>query len=111
MLAPDRLLHWTYSHWRNLTPRPTKRSIHTTLLTQKKWDYYSRISMLGQYGISQKLPELPEWMEKRMGVPQSVYKNHVRRFTKEADLFRLTDQPRRSGEGRALGSLPVQSAG
>jgi alpha-galactosidase len=38
-------------------------------------------------------------MEKRMGEHNQIYKNHVRRFTKEANLFRLTDQPRRSGEG------------
>jgi alpha-galactosidase len=100
MLAPNVLLHWTYSHWRNINPPPYQTfNPHDPALTEKKWDYYSRISMLGQYGISQKLPELPGWMEKRMGEHNRIYKNHVRRFTKEANLFRLTDQPRRSGEG------------
>jgi alpha-galactosidase len=114
MLAPNVLLHWTYSHWRNINPPPYQTfNPHDPALTEKKWDYYSRISMLGQYGISQKLPELPEWMEKRMGKHNQIYKNHVRRFTKEANFFRLTDQPRRSGEGERWAafqySLPAES--
>ncbi|HSV86758.1 MAG TPA: alpha-galactosidase [Levilinea sp.] len=100
MLAPDRLLHWTYSHWRNLNPPPYQKfNPHDPALTQKKWDYYSRISMLGLYGISQKLPELPAWMAERINYHNNIYKNHVRRFTKEGHLYRLTDQPLRSGEG------------
>jgi alpha-galactosidase len=100
MLAPDALLHWTFSDWRNLNPpRQQNFNPHDPNLTQKKWDYYSRISMLGLYGLSQKLPDLPAWLAKRMAEHTSIYKNHVRRFIKEADLYRLTDQPRRSGEG------------
>lgn len=100
MLAPDVLLHWTYSHWRHLTPPPYQTfNPRDPSFNQAKWDYYTRISMLGLYGISQKLPELPGWMEKRMGEHNAIYKEHVRRFVKEADLYRLTDQPRRSGEG------------
>lgn len=100
MLAPDVLLHWTYSHWRHLTPPPYQTfDPHDPALTRKKWDYYSRISMLGLYGLSQKLPNLPDWLAQRVVENNAVYKNHVRRFVKEADLYRLTDQPRRTGEG------------
>jgi alpha-galactosidase len=100
MLAADRLLHWTYSYWRNLNPPPYQTfDPHDPSLTPKRWDYYSRISMLGMYGLSQKLPELPEWMTARSIVHNQIYKDHGRRFVKEADLYRLTDQPLRSGEG------------
>jgi len=100
MLAPNVLLHWTYSHWRHLTPPPYQTfNPHDPALTPKKWDYYTRISMLGLYGLSQRLPDLPEWLAQRVVEQNAIYKNHVRRFVKEADLYRLTKQPRRNGSG------------
>jgi alpha-galactosidase len=114
MLAPDVLLHWTYSHWRNLNPPPYQTfDPHDPDLTVQKWDYYARISMLGLYGLSQKLPDLPDWLAQRVVEQNAIYKDHVRRFVKEADLYRLTDQPRRNGEGERWAafqySLPDKS--
>ena len=100
MLAPDVLLHWTYSHWRNLNPPPYQKfNPHSPDLTPVKWDYYTRISMLGLFGLSQRLPDMPVWMAERVAVHNTIYQNHVRRFVQEANLYRLTEQPRRSGEG------------
>lgn len=100
MLAPNVLLHWTYSHWRNLNPPPYQTfDPHDPAFTVKQWDYYTRISMLGLYGLSQKLPDLPEWMARRIAEHNDIYKTGVRRFVREADLYRLTNQPLRSGEG------------
>ena len=100
MLAPDVLLHWTYSHWRNLNPPPYQTfDPRDPNLTVKKWDYYSRISMLGLYGLSQRLPDLPDWLWQRAEQNNRIYKEQVRRFVKEADLYRLTEQPRRDGTG------------
>lgn len=100
MLAPDVLLHWTYSHWRGDDKPPYQTfNPHDPDLTVKKWDYYTRISMLGLYGYSQKLPDLPEWMARRMAEHNRIYKDHVRRFVRQGDLYRLTGQPLRSGTG------------
>jgi alpha-galactosidase len=55
--------------------------------------------MLGRCGFSQKLPELPEWVKNRLAVHMEIYQKHVRRFIRNADLYRLTDQPRRDGSG------------
>ena len=100
MLAPNVLLHWTFSHWRNTNPPPHQTfDPYDPSLTPSKWDYLARISMLGLFGLSQKLPELPDWLYDRIVENIRIYKTHVRRFVKEADLYRLTDQPRRSGEG------------
>ncbi len=60
------------------------------------------MSMLGLYGASQKLPNLPRWVAKRLAEHNQVYKDTVRRFVREGDLYRLTGQPRRSGEGDRL---------
>lgn len=100
MLAPNVLLHWTYSHWRNTDPPPYQRfDPFDPALTREKWDYYTRISMLGWYGISQKLTEIPAWLAGRIGQHNRLYQRQVRRFIREADLYRLTDQPRRNGTG------------
>ncbi len=60
---------------------------------------FTRAGMLGAFGLSQKLPDLPEWVAKRLAAHIRVYKQHVRRFVREGDLYRLTDQPLRSGDG------------
>jgi alpha-galactosidase len=100
MLAPNVLLHWAFSQWRDLGPPPFQNfKPNDPNLTRKKWDYYSRVAMLGVYGLSQKLPDLPAWLAQRIVENNQIYKNHVRRFVKEADLYRLTGQPRRTGEG------------
>ncbi len=100
MLAANTLLHWTYSHWRNTDPPPYQRfDPFDPQLSRAKWDYYTRISMLGWYGISQKLIEIPAWLAERIRQHNRLYQREVRRFIREADLYRLTDQPRRSGIG------------
>lgn len=52
--------------------------------------------MIGLYGYSQKLPLLPDWMAECVAVHNRIYKQTVRRFVAEAQLYRLTEQPRRS---------------
>ncbi len=100
MLAPDVLLHWSFCEWRMETPPPPQIfNPRDPRLTQKQLDYYTRISMLGLYGFSQKLPDLPNWVAARLETHTRLYKEQVRRFVQQADLYRLTDQPRRSGEG------------
>ena len=55
--------------------------------------------MLGAFGLSQKLPELPPWVAERYAAHIELYKTTLRRFVREADFYRLTDQPRRDGGG------------
>jgi alpha-galactosidase len=114
MLAPERLLHWPYGHWRHTNPPPQQKfNPHDPNLTQAQIDYYTRMSMLGLYGASQKLPDLPDWIAKRLAEHTRIYKETVRRFVRQGDLYRLTGQPRRSGEGDRLCafqySLPDES--
>lgn len=100
MLAPDVCLHWSFSDW--LTDRrPAQQNFnpHNPNLSPHQLDYYTRIAMLGIPGFSQKLPDLPEWIIKRLSHHIRIYQEHVRPFVREAVLFRLTDQPRRNGSG------------
>jgi alpha-galactosidase len=100
MLAPNACLHWSFSEWRG-EGRPPQQNFNPRdpYLQPHQFDYYTRMAMLGAFGLSQKLPELPAWVAERLAHHIAIYKTHVRRFVREADLYRLTDQPRRSGEG------------
>lgn len=100
MLAPHVLLHWAFSQWCGTPPTPFQNfDPHDPALTPQKWDYYARVAMLGAYGLSQKLPELPDWLARRIVANHEIYRSHIRRFVKDGDLYRLTTQPRRNGEG------------
>jgi alpha-galactosidase len=99
MLAPAACLHWSYSEW-CCTNHPEQRfNPHNPDLKPHQLDFYTRVGMLGVYGLSQKLPDLPQWIAERIAYHHHIYKTYVRRFIKEGALFRLTDQPRRNGEG------------
>lgn len=98
MLAPDVCLHWSYSDWLGSHPRQ-RFDPRDPALRPHQFDYYARISMLGGFGFSQKLPELPDWMRERMAGHIRDYRTVVRRFVREADMYRLTGQPLREGRG------------
>ena len=114
MLAPDACLHWGFCEWIG-TNRPPYQTFNPRdpQLRPHQFDYYTRMSMLNVYGFSQKLIELPAWVAARLDQHTKVYKAHVRRFVKTADLYRLTGQPRRDGSGERWTafqySLPDQS--
>jgi alpha-galactosidase len=98
LLAPNAWLHWGWSEWINghpgqdFNPRDPNLQPH-------QLDYYVRIGMLGAFGLSQKLPELPAWIVKRYAAHIDLYKTTLRRFVREADFYRLTEQPLRDGGG------------
>ena len=102
MLAPDVCLHWGWSEWmtreqgghpyQTFNPRDPQ-------LQHYQLDYYTLNGMLGGYGLSQKLPELPESVRHRYTQLIDIYKNQIRRFVLEADVYRLTDQLQREGKG------------
>jgi alpha-galactosidase len=99
MLAPNAWLHWGYSEWINGHP-PQQFNPRDPALQPHQLDYYVRIGMLGAFGLSQKLPELPEWVAQRYAAHIALYKETLRRFVAEADFLRLTGQPRREGGER-----------
>lgn len=103
MLAAERLLHWPFGDWRNTNPPPQQNfNPRDPNLTPAMFDFYTRTAMLGFFGSSQKLPDLPAWVADRLKAHNQIYKETVRRFVREGDLYRLTGQPRRSGEGDRL---------
>jgi alpha-galactosidase len=102
MLAPDVCLHWGWSEWMTQEQGGhTHQSFNPRdpLLQQYQLDYYTLNGMLGGFGFSHKLPELPDWVRHRYTQLIDIYKNHVRPVVLKADVYRLTEQPQREGLG------------
>lgn len=98
MLAPDACLHWGYSEWAFAEHPSQTFNPRDPALQPHQVDFYTRISMLRRFGFSQRLPDLPEWVAQRYAEHIQFYKTVMRRFVREADMYRLTGQP--LGEGR-----------
>ena len=98
MLAPSAWLHWGWSEWVNQHPKQTFNP-RDPALKPHQLDYYLRIGSLGVFGLSQKLPELPPWIAQQYKQHIELYRGTLRRFVREADFYRLTEQPRRYGLG------------
>jgi alpha-galactosidase len=103
MLAPNVGLRWGYCEWIYDPDDKPHRYQHFNPrdphLTRRQLDYYSIISQLGLFGFSQKLPELPEWVAARFAYHTRQYQQQIKRFIREGDFYRLTEQPRRFGLG------------
>jgi alpha-galactosidase len=98
MMAPNAWLHWGYSEW--ITEHPHQKfNPRDPELRTHQLDYYIRIGMLGAFGISQRLPDLPAPVADRYAAHIRLYRSTLRRFVREADFYRLTDQPRRWKRG------------
>ncbi|HZG57051.1 alpha-galactosidase [Paenibacillus sp.] len=98
MLAPNVCLHWSYCDWLG-EHRYQKFDPSDPSLTRERLDYYTLISMLGGFGVSQKLPELPGWVAERLAFHVGLYRDVVAPFVREADVYRLTEQPKRFARG------------
>lgn len=99
MLHPSVCLHWSWSqttddYLKNCEHNPIKED-----MPMYKFDYIIRNTMLKCPGFSYKLPEMPQWCLQRLKFHIRFQKNVVKSFIRDADMYRLTGQPLRNGEG------------
>lgn len=98
MLPAHACLHWANSEWYGENPNQVFHPDDPNV-TDYELDLYVRSAMLGGLGFSQRLPDLPQWIRERYKAHVVTYQQLVRPFVREADVYRLTDQPRRDGVG------------
>jgi len=110
MLAPDAILHWSYSQWGVSHHKHQQFDPNDPRLTVEQLDFYLHIAMMRGFGFSWRLPELPGWIKERLACHFRLYKTVIRRFVREADLYRLTDQPLREGRGDRWSAFQFQLA-
>ena len=92
MLAPSACLHWLWSDCNGIF-NPLK--LYDGKIEDYRLDYYARISMLNVFGLAHPLPLLPTGIKEKLAEHIRFYKEKVKKFVQEADLYHLTDQPRR----------------
>jgi alpha-galactosidase len=98
VLAPEVCLRWSWSE--SAQGSSEKRfDPHDPNLQPHQLDYYIRTALLGAAGFSLRLPDLPDWVRDRIRFHAHLYRERIRRFIRSGDLYRLTDQPRRIGDG------------
>ena len=98
LLPPAAMLHWTMSEFRWKHPKQTL-DLRDPSLTEGSFDAMVRAAFMHRFGISWRLPDLPERWRERFARHVELYQRVVRSFVRSGDLRRLTETPRRDGGG------------
>lgn len=98
LLPPVAMLHWAMSEFLWKHPKQTL-NLRDPALTEASFDAMVRAAFMHRFGISWRLPDLPERWRERFGRHVEVYKREVRPFVRNGDLRRLTETPLRNGGG------------
>jgi alpha-galactosidase len=110
-LSPERVLHWVYSEWRDKNALPLQKfDPSDPSLTRKKIMYYSRISMLHGFGLSQRLPDLPHWILEIFRENIWQYKEVIRPHISKSRILKLTGQTLREGRGDRWAAFQYKTA-
>ncbi|MGZ9583282.1 alpha-galactosidase [Paenibacillus marinisediminis] len=99
MLHPSSIFHFTWSQNRidrgnNVCMDPIEDD-----MPMYRFDYMLRANMLNGFGMSYRLPKLPEWALERLKQHIQLYKDKIRTYVANEDMHRLCDQPVREGGG------------
>ena len=95
---PELLLHWCDSEWRGEHPHQRFRADDPGL-EPGAFDFRLAIAMLGAFGLSQRLVDLPAWAADRVAHAARVHRETVAPCVARGELRRLSGQPLRSGGG------------
>ena len=98
LLPPAAMLHWPMSEWRTKNRNQTL-SLRDPALTEAQFDTILRAAFMHRFGLSWRLPDLPEQWRVRLKAHLSLYAGEVVPFVRNGDLYRLTAAPSRSGKG------------
>jgi alpha-galactosidase len=98
LLPPAAMLHWPMSEWRGKHPQQTL-SLRDPDLTEEMFDAIIRSGFLHRFGLSWRLPDLPQKWRQRLKAQLRLYAEEVAPLVRNGDLLRLTPAPLRSGGG------------
>jgi alpha-galactosidase len=98
LLPPAAMLHWAMSEFRWKHPQQTL-DLRDPSLTEAAFDAMIRAAFMHRFGVSWRLPDLPDRWRERFARHVELYKREVRPFVRNGDLRRLTETPRRDGTG------------
>lgn len=96
MFAPEVCLHWMWSETRGAFP---SFDLHSPDVSKRDLDFAVRTGMLGLFGLSHKLPDMPAWAVERVRHHIAVYRKHIAPILGQCVIYRLTGQPADEGGG------------
>jgi alpha-galactosidase len=100
LLPPAAMLHWPMSEWRGKNPHQTL-SLRDPALTEDMFDTIIRGAFMHRFGLSWRLPDLPQKWRERLKAHLRIYARDVVPFVRNGDMYRLTPPPSREGGGEA----------
>ena len=98
LLPPAAMLHWPMSEWRTKNRNQTL-SLRDPALTAAQFDTILRATFMHRFGLSWRLPDLPQQWRDRLKAHLTLYAGEVVPFVRNGDLYRLTPAPSRKGDG------------
>jgi alpha-galactosidase len=98
LLPPAAMLHWPMSEWLGKHPQQNL-NLRDPGLTEEHFDAIVRSGFLHRFGVSWRLPDLPDRWRERLSRHIDLYKEVVRPFIRSGELRRLTGPPLRHGNG------------
>lgn len=106
LLPPAAMLHWPMSEWRTKNRNQTL-SLRDPALTEAQFDTILRATFMHRFGLSWRLPDLPQKWRDRLKAHLAFYANEVVPFVRNGDLYRLTPAPSRKGDGELLPAFQI----
>lgn len=97
MLHPSACMHFAWSQC--LGDHNMAREPITEDMPRHRFDYYIRATMTGHLCFSYRLPQLPGWCRERLAEHIKFYDAVAPKFIREGDMFLLTGQTIRNGQG------------
>ena len=108
LMPPAAMLHWPMSEWRGKHTNQTL-SLRDPALTADQFDAILRSGFMHRFGLSWRLPDLPEHWRVRLKAHLDHYRTHVAPLVRDGDLRRLSGTPLRRGGGEPLPAFQLSS--
>lgn len=109
LLPPAAMLHWPMSEWRDREGRPPNQtlSLRDPALTKDIFDAIVRSGFLTRFGLSWRLPDLPEKWRARLKAHLDHYRAAIAPLVRDGDMRRLSGTPLRRGGGEAVPAFQI----
>lgn len=96
MFPPVAMLHFTESEWRH---KHADQHLSFDGMTMERFDQLMRSGYLHRFGVSYRLPDMPEPLLERLAWHVTLFKEHIAPLVRDGVIHRLTDTPLRHGRG------------
>lgn len=105
MLPPRALFHWSWSG--TISPEPPEQQADVLSFSDEEFATTLRATMLHRWGVSLRLPELPDRLRAVLARHTRIYRETVAEMLLDGELHRLSGQPLRRSQGERSPSFQL----